>query len=107
MGVPPFEVSSTREENQSILHIRGELDFGTAPVMQDSLIQVLENDVSHLILDMEDVTFLDSEGVKVLLQAHKKVRDYGGVMSIRGCSQFVQNVFEILGLQHYLDINAS
>ncbi|MEN6521981.1 MAG: STAS domain-containing protein [Armatimonadota bacterium] len=107
MGVPPFEVLKSFEDGSSILHIRGELDFGTAGVLQDALTQVLEEDVAHLILNMEDVTFLDSEGVKILLQAHRKVSDRGGVMSIRNCSQFVQNVFEILGLQQYLEISVS
>ncbi|MEN6370653.1 MAG: STAS domain-containing protein [Armatimonadota bacterium] len=100
-------MSKSLEDNRSVLHIRGELDFGTAGVLHDALIQTMEGDVEHLILDMEDVTFLDSEGVKVLLQAHRKVSDCGGVMSIRNCSRFVQNVFEILGLQQYLEISVS
>jgi anti-anti-sigma factor len=105
LGVPPFEVSRSQDGNQSLLKLRGELDFGTAPVMQDALAELMTGDVEHLILDMQDVTFLDSEGVKVLLHAYKKVRDCGGAMSIRGCSRFVQNVFEILGLQQYLEIS--
>ena len=104
MGGPSFEVSVTWENRHPVLSIRGELDYGTASVLQNALRDVLQEGAEQITVDLSEVTFLDSEGVKVLLSAYRKLRDTGRTMDVRGCSRFVANVFEILGLSKYLQI---
>jgi len=106
LGIPSFEVSVDWENGHPVVYMRGELDFGTAPILNNTLGQVIENNsIERLTLDMTEVTFLDSEGIKVLLKAHKQVSEQNGKMSIRGCNPFVMNVFEVLGLQQYMEIS--
>ena len=105
MSVPPFEVSVIWEDLAPIVHLRGELDYGTAPVLHDTFKEVIKDDVKHVTLDLSEVTFIDSEGVKILLRAYKALQARGGKLSIDGCSQFAANVFDVLGMNKYLDIN--
>lgn len=104
MEVPPFDVSVEWEDGQPIVTICGELDFATAPILQEALKDVLDKGAEHLILDFHQVTFLDSEGLKVLLLAYRLLRDRGGRIAVEGCSRFVAKTFEILGLHTYFDI---
>lgn len=104
MNVPPFEVSVIWEDEHPIVSLKGELDYGTAHLLEDSLGDLMQKDVQHLTLDMSEVTFIDSEGVKVLLRAYKSLQTHGGTMDIRGYSRFVANVFEILGIQEYIQV---
>lgn len=105
MDNPSFEVSVDLKNDHPVVRIRGELDFGTAPVLNNMLDQVIEDDVKCLTLDMTEVTFLDSEGVKILLKAFKQISEQNGRMSVRGCNPFIMNVFEILGLRQYMEIS--
>jgi stage II sporulation protein AA (anti-sigma F factor antagonist) len=104
LEVPSFGVSVDWQEGQPIIHIRGEIDFATAPPLNDALESVAVEGVQHVTLDFNEVTFLDSEGLKVLLHSYRQLRDHGGDMTVTGCSKFVAKTFEILGLDRYIDI---
>lgn len=104
MDVPPFEVAISWSDGEPTVHIRGELDFATAPALHEALEEALRGHAQSLVLDFHQVTFLDSEGLKVLLQAYRELRARGGSLTVTGCSQFVAKTFEILGLDRYFDI---
>jgi anti-sigma B factor antagonist len=86
------------------MHVRGELDFATAPTLEDALKNVISSGANNITLDFHEVTFLDSEGLKVLLRAYRHLRDHGGSMRVQGCSRFVARTFEILGLESQFGI---
>jgi anti-anti-sigma factor len=106
LSVPPFEVFITWEDSNPVVCVRGELDYGTAPMLREALIQAINEYPEHVSVDLSDVTFLDSEGVKVILQAYRTIRNSGGDFTVLGCSQFVERVFDILGLRNYLTVAA-
>ncbi|MBI2843109.1 MAG: STAS domain-containing protein [Armatimonadetes bacterium] len=99
MEVTPFEASVSWEDKRATVHLHGELDFATAPVLAQVLREVLEQGAQHLLLDFHEVTFFDSEGLKVLLQAYRHLREREGTITVQGCSRFVARTFEILGLE--------
>lgn len=104
MEVPPFDVFIDWDNGQPVVHIRGELDYATAPTLQRALKDIIAEGAQNLLLDFHEVTFLDSEGLKVLLQAYRELRNRGGSITVQGCSQFVAKTFEILGLESYFEI---
>ncbi len=105
MEVTPFEVSVNWEGEEPIIHIRGEIDFATAPALNKSLSEVIDRGARHLTLDFQQVSFLDSEGLKVILQTYRHLRAREGSMTVKGCSQFVARTFEILGFDKYIDMD--
>ena len=105
MEAPHFEVSVNKEGRHPVLHLRGEIDFATAPNLQDALNETLSTDVEYITLDFQNVTFLDSEGLKVLLQAYQELREHGGKLNVQGCNKFVAKTFEILGVQGLFGID--
>lgn len=104
MDTPPFEVSIHRENSHPIVRVRGEIDFATAPLLQDALQEAIAAGASEIILDFQEVTFFDSEGLKVLLTTYRHLRDKGGSVQVRGCSRFVAKTFEILGVEAHFGV---
>ena len=66
---PPFEVTVQRDDELATITVRGELDLATAPQLSAAVAE--HHDAGLLVLDLTAVTFIDSAGVRVLIQADR------------------------------------
>src|SRR3979490_1159241 len=65
-----------------VLHVAGEVDVFTAPQLREALVGVIEEGSRDVIVDLQGVDFLDSTGLGVLVAGLKRVRQYGGGLSL-------------------------
>ncbi len=99
-----MKISKDLKDGNLILSIEGEINSFTAPELEE----VIKNDlngVKSLVLDLKDVEYLSSAGLRVLLVAHK-VMAKQGKMSLRNVNKSVMEVFDITGFSNILDIEA-
>ena len=99
-----MKISKDLKDGNLILYIEGEINSFTAPELEE----VIDNDlngVKSLVLDLKDVEYLSSAGLRVLLVAHK-VMAKQGKMSLRNINKSVMEVFDITGFSNILDIEA-
>lgn len=94
-----------REVNGTTLIVRpaGRLETTTAPELQ----AVIDNElteVSDLVMDMGQLEYVSSAGLRVLLSATKKMRAKSGSMKIQNVRQEVLEVFKITGFDVILTI---
>ncbi|MDQ3468639.1 MAG: STAS domain-containing protein [Actinomycetota bacterium] len=78
----------------------GEIDSYTAPLLAARLAER----TPVTVLDLSGVSFLDSSGLRVLVEAHQERADDGGSLRLRTPSAPVQHLLEISGLIGHLDI---
>ncbi|MDO8589567.1 MAG: STAS domain-containing protein [Armatimonadota bacterium] len=104
MDEVPFEVHVSRRERLLAVKVSGELDFANFSKLDAILRRELAEANVRLALDFSDVTFLDSEGLKVIVKAYRRIADAGGEISITGCSDTVGRLFDILGLRNVLGV---
>lgn len=79
---------------------RGEIDAHTAP----SLGAAIDAAGSAVTLDLSAVDFVDSSGLRVLIDAHQRLADAGGALTVVSPSSAVSRLFEISGVDDYLNI---
>ena len=85
--------------NASVLHVQGELDLASAPVLREALISALSaNPATHLVMDLTGVSFMDSTGIGVLAGAHKRVTAGGGWFSVVVSTPAVRKALQTTGL---------
>ncbi len=84
------------------MHIEGRLDTSTSPEFEKE-IESLSDDVSELILDMKEVAYVSSAGLRVLLAAQKKMNKRGS-MKLTGVCDTVMEVLEMTGFSDILVI---
>ncbi|HVR33579.1 MAG TPA: STAS domain-containing protein [Acidimicrobiia bacterium] len=72
---PIFEVETVERGSRRQVVVRGEIDLKTAPELDEAL-DGLKAD--PLVVDMTDVTFIDSTGLRVLVMARSRVEGDGG-----------------------------
>lgn len=90
-----------------VLALTGELDEAGASAALKRLLALELAGGAQLVLDLSAVTFLDSTGVRLILQADERARRHGaGLIVVRGPEQ-VMDVLELVGLGDQLDIVAA
>jgi anti-sigma B factor antagonist len=77
---PPFAVAVQRDEAVATVVVSGELDLATVP--QLSAIVAEHRDARLLVLDLNAVTFIDSTGVRVLLEADRACAGAGSRLMV-------------------------
>ncbi len=80
-----------------VLHVVGELDTLTAPLLQVRLLEQ-QAQVGHVVLDLSDVTFLGSAGLAVLVGAKDDADSRGCQLQVVPGSRIVKRALEATGL---------
>jgi anti-sigma B factor antagonist len=102
-----FHVAARREREGVVLELHGELDLAGAPLLS-SEIERAELDTSGiLVLDLDDLQFIDSTGLRVILAAHESAEERGGEFALTRGSQQVQRLLSIAGVSERLRIIGS
>jgi len=82
--------------------VSGRLDTNTAPVLNDDLVKSLDG-VTELVMDLKDLEYISSAGVRVLLSAYKIVGKKG-TMVLKNLSDIVREVLTVTGLIDFFTI---
>ena len=99
---------STRVEgDRSVVVVGGEIDVYTAPKLREHIIDLVSNGSHHLIIDMENVDFLDSTGLGVLVGGLKRVRAHEGSLDLVCTQDRILKIFRITGLTKVFAIHAT
>lgn len=98
-----MKIYQNREADKLSVAVEGRLDTMTATEFETELSQSLGG-VSELVLDMTNLEYVSSAGLRVLLKLQKKMH-IQGKMTLIGVNENVMEVFEITGFSDILNIN--
>jgi anti-anti-sigma factor len=79
--------------------VGGEIDMATSDQMAETLLAIADSGQGHVEIDMSKVTFCDSTGLKVLLDAHRTLADAGRVLRLTRASDQVMRLLVLSGTQ--------
>ena len=82
--------------------VKGELDIDTLPEFEQVVRSVRSPDLTRLVVDLREVTFLDSMSVELLLRLHTKLAEAGAELLVVRGPRAVDRVFELTGLDQVL-----
>ena len=91
-----------RETGEEVRMI-GHLDNNSAADAEKILVDLVGR-CDHLTLDMEQLEYISSAGLRALKRAHLAMRRKGGVLAAKNVSKMVMEVFEITGFAGMLKI---
>ena len=82
----------------NVLPLEGEIDLHVSPRIAASLKAIIEQKPERLVVDLSDVTYIDSSGLAVLIEGMQNVEAYGGKFFLAGLQDNVRSIFEIARL---------
>jgi anti-sigma B factor antagonist len=85
--------------------VRGEVDVATSPLLRRHLARLVDDD-QPIVIDVTEMTFIDSSGLGVLVEMLRCRRDGDrSPMLLRGMQEPVRRVFEITGLTDLFEVH--
>ena len=87
-----------------VVTVRGDLDAASAPRLKHVLQDVGEHDDHDVVVDVEGLTFIDSSGVYVLIQALKRMSTEGRNLTLRGANSGAYKVLDVCRLTSVFDV---
>jgi anti-anti-sigma factor len=105
-GQPPkpgtLEVASAIDDGTVTVTLRGELDLASVVELQECLSAVEEDAPALIVLDLAELSFIDSSGLRALLLADERARQDGRELVLTRGSDAVRRVFEMTGTRDLL-----
>jgi anti-anti-sigma factor len=89
---------STREGDAHVIALSGELDLAGADLLENELKRVEDSDASQIVVDLRDLDFIDSTGVRLIYMADNRSRKDNGRLTIRRGPHKVQRLFVMTDL---------
>ena len=97
-------ITTTRNGSALTLQLEGRLDTTTSPQLEAELSASLDG-VKQLTLDLQQLAYLSSAGLRVILGAQKRMNKQGQ-MVVRHVNETIMEVFEVTGFVAILTIEA-
>ena len=89
-----MQVTTTRNGDEAVVVVSGDVDAETSPKLEDELNTLLGGGVRSMIVDVEAESFLGSSGLSVLIGAHRAADRF----ELRRGNRIVDRLIELTGL---------
>ena len=100
----PFGIDVLDRDGRTVVVPRGELDMATTPELERAVLPALAAG-RWVVLDLRSLEFIDSSGLRAVVQAHQQAADGAGrfTMVRAGPGSMIHRVLEIAGLDAIID----
>jgi len=99
-----MDINQTIIDNVPIVSVSGRIDGTTSKDLETILNELIDQNKSEIVLDLEGVVYISSVGLRVLLATQKKVRPKMGDVKLVSLQPFVREVFEMTGFTKLFSI---
>jgi stage II sporulation protein AA (anti-sigma F factor antagonist) len=97
-----LSIGRTSSADLRILTVSGEIDEDAAPQLKQALVWDDATGAQRTVMDMREVTFMDSSGINALILAHQHAHSTQGWLRLAAATDPVLRVLRIVGLNHVI-----
>jgi anti-sigma B factor antagonist len=103
-SVTPFDLVRMDVEGHPVIVVYGELDVLNSPKLHEAISDAISEKPSAILVDMANVTFIDSSGLGALVVAHRHLAEAGGELRLVAVTDSSAKIFEMTGLSERFQI---
>jgi anti-sigma B factor antagonist len=100
-----MEISTQEQKRVSVMSVSGRVDSATAPDLENSLKKLVESDKTQIVLDLKDVEYMSSAGLRAMVSTLKAVKRVNGDLRLANPSPRVEEVLRLAGLTSIFSIH--
>jgi len=93
------------DKDITLVQLSGRLDARTSPLVRSTLQNLLENEQLKIVVDLQEVPFIDSSGLAALVSGLRMARAKGGNVALSGAQSQAQIVFRLTMLDRVFPIH--
>ena len=94
-------------ENLLIIRIKGALDTNTSAQLESTLADHLDRGARRIILELTEMDYVSSVGLRVFLSSLKRLRASEGRLVLSGLNEEVREIFDMAGFSPLFEITPS
>jgi anti-sigma B factor antagonist len=102
--VSDFDLVTQAIGTATVIAVSGELDVATVPRLRAALTEAAERGSTRLVVDLTEVTFVDSVSVGAILHAQKRLGLEGRLAVVLAPSSYARVIFDVVGADAVLDV---
>jgi anti-sigma B factor antagonist len=97
-------MANVTTNESGIILLTGEIDLHEAPRVKELLLPAIEAKLPRVLVDLSGVTYIDSSGLALLIEAMQRVQAYGGKLRLCSLRPGVRSIFDIARLDQVFAI---
>ncbi|MCW2967027.1 MAG: anti-sigma-factor antagonist [Solirubrobacteraceae bacterium] len=97
----------TERDGVTVLHLHGPIDVSRAMELRDLLGAQIDSASARVLVDLSDVSLIDSSGIGILVTAHRRADGQGARFGLAGAAGTVARVFEMTRTNKLLSLYAT
>ena len=100
-----MEVTIRQAGDGVAIGAKGDVDLDSSPKLREAIIESIESKLSPIVVNLGEVTYIDSSGVATLVEGFQLCRKYQGKFRLAGISERVAEVLRLARLDQIFDIH--
>ena len=99
-----MEITVRDEGDTKVVMLNGKLDTNTTPTAEGEINALLEAGASKLLINFEQLSYISSSGLRLLLATAKRMKGSGGDLRVCSLNEMAKEVFEVSGFSSILNV---
>ncbi|MGA2402485.1 MAG: STAS domain-containing protein [Syntrophobacteraceae bacterium] len=93
-----------RKPGVFVVSLAGDLDMSSSPQVRDVLLPIFRKELSHLVVDLAEVPYIDSSGIATFVEALQLARKGKVRFSLAGACRTVESIFDLAYLKNVFEM---
>ena len=98
-----MQLDKVKQNDVLVCSIVGDIDINSSPDIRKMFADFLQKEEKKIVINLKDVSYIDSSGLATLVEILKKTKGYGGKLKLSELSDKVRGLFEITKLDKIFD----
>ena len=99
-----LQVHATQKDEARVLYIDGYINAHTVQEFEKSVQSALEEKSYRILINCQDLQYINSSGLGVLMGVIEEIQDNGGFLYLSNMNETVYNIFDTLGFTHLFKV---
>jgi len=93
-----LSIETDNRQSVSLMKVRGRVDSETAPELDDALTKLLQDNKNKIVLNLGDVNYMSSAGLRAMVKALKDAQKSGGDVRLASVSAPIEGILLTVGM---------
>ncbi|GLU47550.1 anti-sigma factor antagonist [Nocardiopsis ansamitocini] len=104
--MPALQITTRHHDDGIVIALAGEIDIATEDDFRATVLQAaVDSPNSRVVLDCAQLTFIDSSGLRVLIQCHKAGKEHGSRLFVAAPSERIAQILRVTAIDTRIPVH--